>query len=266
MPKLISRPVKRFFAFGCSFTEYFWTTWPEIIAKDLNIDEYYNFGLTGAGNEFMFNRLMQVDNEFDLNENDLVIVCWTNTCREDRYANNYWITPGNIFSQKEYSDDFVKRYYQMPESSLVHDFAYIKASQTLLEFKNPQWHFLQMFDILEFANQWNTSIKFDDSFTRIFNNIQSCLQPSFYEVLWNNNLKNAKTSNFKFNDSHPTPIEHFIYLKNVFDHNWNDQTINQLNQLEIEHNEILNKMSVYSDYQKYTFRHLKPSLKCEYIY
>jgi hypothetical protein len=214
MPQLISRPFKRFFAFGCSFTSYLWTSWPEIIAEDLSIENFYNLGKPGAGNEFMFNRLMQVDNEFNLNADDLVIVCWTNTCREDRYTNNRWITPGNIFTQSEYSADFVKRYYQIPEESLVHDFAYIKASQTLLTYKHVQWHFLQMIDISKFADQWDVSIKFNNSFKKLF--AQFPIQPSFYEVLWNNDLTNSKNFNFKFTDSHPTPIEHFTYLKNVF--------------------------------------------------
>jgi hypothetical protein len=138
MNHLITHPIKRFFSIGCSFTSYSWTTWPEILAEDLGIENFYNLGRCGAGNEFMFNRLMQVDQVYDLNENDLVIICWTNICREDRFLGK-WITPGNIYSQDEYNDEFVKKYYFSPELVLLHDFAFIKASRSLLEHKKVQW-------------------------------------------------------------------------------------------------------------------------------
>ena len=46
----ISNP-KRLFTFGCSFTDYRWATWANILAYELDC-EFHNFGKSGAGNQF----------------------------------------------------------------------------------------------------------------------------------------------------------------------------------------------------------------------
>jgi len=48
---------KRFFAFGCSFTQYHWPTWANIISKEFK--ESYNYGQVGAGNFFIYQSLME---------------------------------------------------------------------------------------------------------------------------------------------------------------------------------------------------------------
>lgn len=247
MPKLIKNQPKRFFAFGCSFTRYCWTTWPEIIAEDLGI-EYYNFGAPSAGNEFMFNRLMQVDAHFNLNEDDLVIICWTNTFREDRYANKRWIIPGNVYMQDEYPTEHVKKYYTDAESVALHDFAYIKASRTLLEHKKCNWHFLQMLDLNE--KQLVNERKF--------------MQPSFYKILWNNDLTARELyeqKTYGFFDGHPTPKEHLTYLANVFEHNWKVQTVSKIDKLD---DELHTFRLLYADFEP-KIQHLKKPLLSGHI-
>ena len=62
--------IKRFFSFGCSFTRYAWTTWSDIIAEELKVP-YYNYGGAGAGNQYIFNTVMQADAFYKFDENDL---------------------------------------------------------------------------------------------------------------------------------------------------------------------------------------------------
>ena len=81
--KLITRPPKRIFTFGCSFVEYYWATWAEILGKDLGIP-LYNFGKSGGGNQYIANTFAQANAVYNFNEDDLIIVSWTNVCREDR--------------------------------------------------------------------------------------------------------------------------------------------------------------------------------------
>ena len=54
----------RFFAFGCSFTSYYWPTWADIIGQEFS-DRYYNLAMCGAGNEFMFHFPLTEENEVD---------------------------------------------------------------------------------------------------------------------------------------------------------------------------------------------------------
>lgn len=248
--KLINKQPRRFFAFGCSFTSYQWTTWPEIIAEDLGIDEYHNLGIPGAGNELMFNRLMQADTLFKLDEQDLVMICWTNICREDRYVGGNWIAPGNIYSQKEYSDEFVSRYYHDPVSVALHDFAYIKASRFLLEQRGCQWHFMQMLDLVKFHDQWTSDASDLGNLGTIFATESMHILPSFYEVIWGENIEDRHAIEQqlygKF-DGHPSPSEHMQYLSKVFEHDWRAETLARVKLLEDEyHNSRLNNTGVFS--------------------
>lgn len=264
--KLIKHIPTRLFTFGCSFTKYYWTTWPEIIAADLNID-LYNLGQSGAGNEFMFNMLMQVDKEYCLNENDLVIICWTNICREDRCTPQGWDTPGNIYTQDEYPIEFVKKYYSDPMRVGVHDHAYIKASRSLLDLKKCQWHFLQMMEIDYYFDQWRPFKSKVPNLNKLFSQEKKFIKPSFYEILWNNNIsknRDKELERYKFYDGHPSPLEHFVYLSSIFEHSWKDSIISKLQIVQTEYEQLREKNA--ANLKNLPFKHLHNTLQCANIF
>jgi hypothetical protein len=66
----------RLFTFGCSFTNYRWSTWADCLAPEF--DYFENWGQSGAGNHYIFNSMMEADQRHQFDEGDTVIVCWTN--------------------------------------------------------------------------------------------------------------------------------------------------------------------------------------------
>jgi hypothetical protein len=53
--------------------------------------------------------------------------------------------------------------------------------------------------------------------------------PSFYQTLYNNNIeskfkRDRKTVHKNFQDGHPSPMEHYVFLKDTFKHDWKDTT------------------------------------------
>ena len=245
---------KRLFTFGCSFTGYYWATWANILADELNPTEFYNYGRSGAGNPFIFNALMIADSEHNFTKDDLIVVQWTNVCRHDFYKDNKgWACNGNIFSQDhgDIQEEFVKKYFSV-YGSYLRDLAIIKSTQAFLDKTN--FHFIQMVDIMKFVDQWKdqpqvqlawkvkedcpekTGVSEDDvkRLIELYGDTLDIIQPSFYEVLWNNDLdiiltKDSETINPLFFDGHPYPSEHLKYLTSVFDeHDWNDKTYQKL--------------------------------------
>ena len=213
-PHLFKHRPKRLFTFGCSFTGFKYPTWAEILAYELDVP-FYNYGQSGAGNSYMFNMLMQADNYFDLGPDDLVIVCWTNFAREDRFRNGSWHTPGNIYTQKTYPKDWVREWADI-EHFALRDSALIKATTEFLSRKKIQYHFLSMLNLLERINQWQPSgdIHLDlikQSYYQYFDQVL----PSFYQILWNNDIEykllQEQKIHPKFQNGHPTPKEHFEY-------------------------------------------------------
>lgn len=234
-PKLITRLPKRLFVFGCSFTQYRWPTWANIIAYDLNIP-FYNYGRPGAGNYFIFNMLMQADADYQFNQDDLIIICWTNVAREDRYKNGNWVTPGNIYTQQAFDQKYVQEWAD-PVSYLIRDFAFIKASWELLDKRACQFHFLKMIDFSQ-VDQWAaTAHDVSDELTKKYEYYLSKVAPSFYKVLWNNSTTVQLRSedekyDSKFTDGHPTVKDALNYLQGVFDHEFKQQTIDTVNTSE----------------------------------
>lgn len=241
MKPLITRTPKRLFAFGCSFTEYYWGgTWPEIIAKELNIS-LYNYGKSGAGNQYISNMVSQADSIFHFTEDDLVMISWTNVCREDKWVDRKWYTPGNIFTQGEYDYQYVKKWAD-PTGYLLRDLASIKLVEMLLKQSGCQYHFISMCNLETQLDQNDVSRTYDDdqsmSYKRICEMYRPQLDniaPSFFTTLWNNNVYANKSVPDQmiygryFSDGHPTPKEHLKYLQETFDHKFTDETVAAVN-------------------------------------
>jgi hypothetical protein len=232
-----NKKIKRLFTFGCSFTKYQWATWPEIIAFDLDIP-FYNYGKSGAGNQYIANMICQADAIYHFDENDLVIVSWTNVSREDRWVNNQWITPGNVYTQDIYDMNFINKWID-PLGLLVRDLASFKLIRTFLESKKCDFRFLSMCDIIDQFDQSSAksivpenSIQQYSRLLDMYSQELNFMQLSFFKVLWNNNISKNKFNVEKsqgriyFQDGHPYPVEHLQYLKTIFsEHTFQKNTV-----------------------------------------
>jgi hypothetical protein len=230
----------RLFTFGCSFTNHHWPTWANIMAYELNVP-LYNYGRSGAGNHYIFNSLIQADNFFNFTNDDLIMICWSNISREDRYKNEDWITPGNIYTQNVYDKSFIEKYADSNFFAL-RDFALIKASFNFLKNIGCDYFMFKMaeFDVLDtFSN-----IKIPIKYKQILHTYKPWLDkvaPSFFKILWNNDINNKFQqekvdigNNMK--DGHPYLTEHLEYLKSVLNFKFSEKTNSIVN---IYHEKII---------------------------
>jgi hypothetical protein len=91
----------RIFTFGCSFTEYKWPTWADMI---LYGNEGYNCGVSGGGFDSILYRLIETDRKFKLTTDDKIIIVFTTPLRWDLIINQQWSTHGQVTN----SPHFVK--------------------------------------------------------------------------------------------------------------------------------------------------------------
>ena len=155
---LNTKKYKRFFAFGCSFTNYKWLTWADIIGHD--IECYENWATPGAGNHYIFNSVIEADARYKFNKDDLVIIFWSTKEREDRYHNNAWLNDTNVTQEKTYGKNWVKKFALDFRSFLIRDLAYMKATQTILSNKKCDW---ANFTWYEFLNSEKLRQPFKDA-------------------------------------------------------------------------------------------------------
>ena len=124
---------KRFFTFGCSFTSYDWPTWADVLASEMPNAEFYNFGHCGGGNSMISNRIVESNCRYKFTDSDLIIPMWTTFCREDRFVNGHWMSTGNMYSQNEYGEEFMRKFCD-PIGYLIRDLAIITITSNYLRY------------------------------------------------------------------------------------------------------------------------------------
>jgi len=124
---------KRIFIFGCSFTNYFsWPTWANILSLECTqLPEIFNIGQTGGGNLFISATVTAASLHYKFTKDDLVLLMWSTHCREDRYRDTGWTTPGNIWTQNIISEEFVKE-WACPKGYIVRDLALMTMTKSYL--------------------------------------------------------------------------------------------------------------------------------------
>jgi len=208
----------RLFVFGCSFTQYAWPTWADLLAKEMEHAEYYNFGRSGSGNLLISNRVTQANCKFKFCDTDLVIVMWTGAFREDRYIDDKWLTAGNIYSQKHaYDKNFVKNYTD-PEGFVILDMSLIELTRSYLSNLPCTAIHTSMIELTgEGTNSMTDSdqktISFEQKINEIYKTTLDGMLPSVNEIITSTKKWYWKNQNGDPQcESHPTPMDHCKYL------------------------------------------------------
>ncbi len=142
--------MKRFFAFGCSWTLYHWPTWADIVGQ--NFDQYYNYGQSGAGNRFIFERLIEADLRHNFNEDDLIIIMWSTHLRHDFYKDHKWHTGGLVTNAPKYfNKEYIIKYVDT-RGCIMHSMNYIAAAQRILDSKPSTYYMTSIVDLKEEGN------------------------------------------------------------------------------------------------------------------
>jgi hypothetical protein len=199
--------MSRLFTFGCSFTNYRWSTWADCLAPEF--DEFQNWGQAGGGNHYIFNSVMEADQRHHFADGDTVVVCWTSIDREDRYIDHKWHTPGNAyFAKTVYHPDYIRSHID-ERGFLVRDLAYIKAVKTLLENRpGVTWKFLSMVEIMSMPWPDDNVSQYRDVM-RLYQDVVESILPGFDKTVFLNNWPKPGE------DPHPSPDEHLAYLDAV---------------------------------------------------
>ena len=222
--------MSRLFTFGCSFTQYAWPTWADILSD--NFDEFQNWGKSGAGNQYIGYAISECDIKNNLGENDTVIVMWTSVSREDRYINHQWVTPGNVYTNNDYNSNFVKNYVDM-RGFYIRDLSMINLVKGFLESKGVNYYFISMIDI--FSNEFDDIGEVDyGDIQWHYQALEKTIRPSVHNVLfgydWDSRPSDilARDSGYMMpstvyprkpnrvrQDRHPSPLEHLEYIEQV---------------------------------------------------
>lgn len=203
---------RRFFAFGCSFTAYGWPTWADLVGTHFP-DRYYNYGRSGAGNFYIFQRFMQACTAHTFNKDDLVIVQWTGTMREDRYIGDKWITPGGLWNY--YPEDYIKKYVS-ERGFLIRDLLLITAVKRILDSIGCEYYFTSIGAMANKNELWLEGIEDVDDLVESYKDTLSMFKPSYIDILGTGYYPRiVGGGNIEITDAHPVPGEHQLYIEKV---------------------------------------------------
>lgn len=239
----------RLFTFGCSFTKYKWPTWADLLGQEF--ESYYNFGKSGGGNLFISCSLAEANARYKFTPDDTVMVMWTNVTREDRYISD-WVTPGNIYSQGTYSEEFVKKYITI-RGCYVRDIAQMHLTKSLLENTGCTFHIMNMVDITTFSQFYKQQADGIEDILMLYDSTLSECLPSVNKVLFNYDWDSIPINDGdkRRHDAHPLPLEHIEYINTVLPmYKFSDSTLQFASEVDYEIREafrVHNKHTSYDD-------------------
>lgn len=177
----------RIIAFGCSFTNYLYPTYADILNAE-------NRGHTGSGNERIFYEVMSAYKKGEFDNFDVIIVQWSSFFRFDYKTAKGWTEPdGSIMHSKSNSDiwESIKLWYN-EDYEIEKNVNYVIALWSILSNLNKKIIFLSMHIIPD------TGVPF--LYKELFEHFKGNYKFS----------KNVHWINKSFVDQHPTVLQHTV--------------------------------------------------------
>ncbi len=206
---------KRFFAFGCSFTDYRWPTWADILGKEFP-GAYFNFGGAGSSNPMIARSVSEADVICKFRETDLVIIMWTDVCREEVYVNRYIAGTGNVMHE----ENILRRPHieYLPETYYKRDLLCINMASKFLEGLGVDHYMFSTVPIN--YTEGNSLIPIKDHIKNLLAPIERKITHNFFNTCYKKDWSEQNPIKLICNgevtlDSHPSPTLHLQFLQSV---------------------------------------------------
>jgi hypothetical protein len=206
--------MSRIFTFGCSFTEYRWPTWADIILYG-NVG--YNCGVSGGGFDSILYRLMEVDRKFKLTSDDKVIIVFTTPLRWDIITNYSWSTHGQILNSqfKKYEN----KLYSL-EGLIFKSFYNIKIIHDFLENKKINYVFGSVNDLFLDLGNYFEKIDIIEETNELINYVKNNVEIKLLNFSkYTSSYKTGWTTTKKYIDNnseyHPRPITYYSWVNDI---------------------------------------------------
>lgn len=212
--------MRRLFTFGCSFTEYRWPTWADILGQ--SFDYYENWGMSGTGNYLISSRIMECNHVNKITKDDVVIVMFTSIPRIDFY-NGSWARNGNIYNQhsRPWEDQWRDNNWSFLQG-FYNTWIAIKQTKFLLEQLGCEYTLLKAFNISTAGDElrnFNATTIEEDFLNEYSSDIERYFGTEPDMLSW---IKNQDTPVYKFKkagnltnwiDYHPTIRHHELWVR-----------------------------------------------------
>jgi hypothetical protein len=202
----------------------------EIIQIKKTFIFHYNFGKAGAGNYYIFNKIVETSLEYNFNKDDLILIEWSGVLREDRYKDGKWHCKGNVTNNSDYSDEVVRDWFLDVEGMIKRDYSYIRAIQQMLKADNLDYEMFSMNGVSRYDPAMcivdNRESEAITNLIWLYKNTLDELHPSMFKIIFGDETNwphHRLVLGESYGDNHPAPSEHLDYLEKVFNFKPSDE-------------------------------------------
>lgn len=242
--KKTKKTKNRLFTFGCSFTDYFWPTWADVLGKQF--DFYENWGRRGAGNEFITNSIVECGQRNKFTTDDTIAIMWSSSMRDDYYCDNQWILLGQklstITKTKQYKGLNNQLFANDNRGCYIRDLGFIFLIKNYLDTIGCKYYFMSIVDIPLLTDKEKKL--FGEDLNDVFEvykdlNLENLILPSVHKAIFNYNwLTTSYYPHIAATDHHPLPLDHLKYTQKVLPYIIQQDTIDWIDEIQ---SLILNK-------------------------
>lgn len=187
----------RLFTFGCSFTQYCWPTWADILGREFN--HFENWGMTGGGNHFIFNSLIECITRNKINKDDTIVIMWTDLARNDIYHTGNWQARGNLLANfLEYKTKVDFDIINDTRGLAIRDFAFIESANRILQSSGCQFKFFSMVSFTNINPIDNSFFEIPSDVTQLYQTSLNLINPSMFEIMYQNDWNSVEGASLDY--------------------------------------------------------------------
>lgn len=211
--------MKRIFTFGCSFTDYSWPTWADLI---LHKNKGLNYGICGGGFEQIMNSLVQCDKDYKLTDTDQIIIVYPNLLRWDMPFYPNMLCVGNALTSPW--KDHLDVLYNL-EGLTYKNLNLMVMIDNFLKQKKVHYRYSSILPLFEHPENYFLNVEFGDEIKNHLDYVKRTVMHSqltdFYTFLYGRVDQHPiwegtkKWKNEEGKDYHPTISSHYKWLTNI---------------------------------------------------
>jgi len=242
------------YTFGCSFAQYTWPMWPDIMSQNYNVTK--NYAHPGCGNFYIFHKATTLLLSGKVKNTDTVMVQWTEPTRTDYTdANDDWFGAGNLNAElliKAKLDFLIS-----DKTSIIKTLTYMTNIINLLESIGCEWYFMYMtpksiahsLENLQLFKDTNLYETYTALTEKVLSYKHRCVDSLSMTDFYYDKSMPLKTCFYfvdkkmhSYRDDHPLPNYSLMYIKEIV-----SLTIPNLNITKME--EYVNEVMKVFDFQ-----------------
>ncbi len=253
--------MSRCFAFGCSFTRWFYPTWADVIGS--NFTTFYNYGNGALSNNTLHNRFLEVDHIHKFNSDDTILVGLTGIGRFNFLVNREDDTTG-LWGAGDLQNDamdsyidtvdkwkpyrhvikFMRDHYWQRKWGIYHTWLFVQTVKRICDSNNIRHIIIPALDYTLYCDKELLGLSNQE--VNMMNDIVSNL--TIKESLQEYNEQNFTG---RYEDLHPFVDSHFSYVNRHFPEYITETNIKNLDNMLKEIETITDQDAAYKVLMRY---------------